>query len=62
MPKRCCRVEEQVAKYLDMAKRCRLLAEGALTEHVRKTLLEMAEDFDAEVERLTAVPAPAERA
>lgn len=47
-------MEEQVVKYLEMAKHCRLLAEETQTEQVRKTLLEMAEDLDAEAERLEA--------
>ena len=47
-------MEEQVAKYLEMARHCRLLAEETQAEQVRKTLLEMAEDLDAEAERLEA--------
>ena len=47
-------MEEQAAKYLELAKHCRLLAEETQTKQVRKTLLEMAEDFGAEAERLEA--------
>lgn len=51
-------MDEEIARYRDMADRCRLLAEGASTEHSRETSLNMAEDFDREVKRLEARTKP----
>lgn len=45
-----------VVHYRELAARCRLLAKGATTKAVVTSLLEMAEDFDAEAERLGKQP------
>ena len=45
-------MSHDAAHYRELAARCRLLAKGTTTKAVRDSLLDMAEDFDAEAHRL----------
>lgn len=44
---------DDVARYLDLARRYRELASQATNDHSRETLLFLAEDFDAKADELS---------
>ena len=49
----------EIAKYSEMAAKCRRLAASTLNYETLKTLVEMAVEFEEEAKRLQAKPASA---